>query len=264
MTGNKIKIGIIGGSGLDNPQILDNFKEIEMPTPFHKPSSAITEGKIGGTEVVILARHGKLHSLMPTQVPYHANMWALKELGCTHIIATTACGSLREDFKPGHFVFLDQFIDHTKHRPITFFKDKVIHTPMADPFCKGVRNILIIEAKKLGLLFHHQGTIVTIEGPRFSTRAESKMFQKWGADVVNMSTVPEIILARELSLCYQGIAMVTDYDCWKEDEKPVTWEIVIERMKNNSENVKKLLIETIKNMNFPDCDCIQSVSEVRV
>ena len=255
-----MKIGIIGGSGLDDPKMLNHFKEIEMPTPFGKPASAITLGTIGNIDIALLSRHGKQHSLMPTQVPYHANIWALKELGCTHIIATTACGSLREDLKPGDLVFLDQFIDNTKHRPLTFFKDKVIHTPMADPFCKGLRNILIIESKKLGLPFHEHGTIVTIEGPRFSTRAESKMFRVWGADIINMSTVPEVILARESSLCYQTIAMVTDYDCWKENEETVTWELIVNRMKKNSINVKKLLLETIKNLHDIKCDCIKSIS----
>jgi len=255
MFDDKIKIGIIGGSGLDDPEILKDFQEVEMETPYGKPSSVITTGQIAGKDVAILARHGKDHSIMPTKVPYRANVWALKELGCTHILATTACGSLREDIKPRDFIFLDQFIDFTKHRNLTFYEDKVIHTPMAEPFCASLRKILVETAKELKINHHGQGTMVTIEGPRFSTRAESKMFQKLGAEVVNMSTVPEVILARELGICYATIAMSTDYDCWKTGEKPVTWEMIVEVMKHNSANAKKLLLAAIPKIDWSVCDC---------
>lgn len=242
-----MKYGIIGGSGLDDPKILENFSEVEIETPFGKPSSKLTLGKIGAADVVILARHGKDHSIMPTKVPCRANIWALKEQGCTHILATTACGSLREEIKPGDLIFVDQFIDFTKHRPLTFFETKVIHTPMAEPFDKNLRQRLVDAARKLGLRFHEKGTIITIEGPRFSTKAESKMFQLLGADVINMSTVPEVVLANEVKILYQTIAMSTDYDCWKEGEEPVTWEIILQRMCENVGNVKKLLIELCQN-----------------
>jgi len=245
MKKNKLKIGIIGGSGLDDPKILKNFKEISVNTPFGKPSSKLTCGKIGNTEVAILARHGKKHAIIPTHVPYRANIWALKKIGCTHIIATTACGSLQEKFKPGDIIFIDQFIDNTKHRILTFFEDKLIHTPMAEPFNKELREKLIKLAKKLKIKHHISGTMITIEGPRFSTKAESHMFRSWGADLINMSSVPEVILANELGIPYQAIAMSTDYDCWKEDEESVTFEIILRRMKENSEKVKKLLIEVI-------------------
>ncbi len=239
------KVGIIGGSGLDNPNILDDFSEKEVDTPYGKPASPLILGKIGGTEVVILARHGKDHSFTPTLVPFRANIWALKEEGCTHILAATACGSLREEIKPGDLVFIDQFIDNTKHRILTFYEDKVIHTPMAEPFDKGLRDKLIEQTKELNLDFHGQGTMITIEGPRFSTKAESHMFRSWGADVINMSTVPEVILANELGIPYQSVAMSTDYDCWKKDEEPVTFEIVMERMKQNVGKVEKLLVAVI-------------------
>jgi len=183
---------------------------------------------------------------MPTKVPFRANIWALKKQGCTHILATTACGSLREEIKPGDFVFLDQFIDFTRHRNVTFHKEKVVHTSMAEPFDVNLRQKLVAKAQKLGLNFHDKGTMITIEGPRFSTKAESHMFRSWGADVINMSTVPEVVLANELEIPYQAVAMATDYDCWKEGEEPVTWELILERMKTNSENVKKLLVEVIK------------------
>lgn len=254
MANKEIKIGIIGGSGLDDPKMLENYKEIDVNTPFGKPSDSLITGKIKGKEVVILARHSRRHSIMPTKVPYRANIWALKEIGCTHILATTACGSLKEEIKPRDLVFLDQFVDFTKHRNLTFHEDKVIHTPMADPFCPCLREELIKSAKKLGISHHEKGTMVTIEGPRFSTRAESFMFQKLGADVINMSTVPEVILARELGICYASIAMATDYDCWKEGEDTVTWDMIVNVMKHNAENVKRLLVETIPKIEIFNCE----------
>ena len=255
MTNKPIKIGIIGGSGLDDPKLLANFEEKELETPYGKPAAKLICGKLGGQEVVILARHGKEHTITPTHVPFRANIWALKELGCTHILAATACGSLREEIKPGDLVFIDQFIDNTKHRLLTFFDDKVIHTPMADPFCGQLRKLLIQTAKDLKFSHHEKGVMVTIEGPRFSTRAESHMFRNWGADVINMSTVPEVILARELGVCYQSIAMSTDYDCWKDGEEPVTFEMVMARMKQNADNVRKLLVEVIPKIDFWECRC---------
>lgn len=242
----KNKIGIIGGSGLDNPKIISNPKEINLKTPYGKTSDKLTSGFIGKTEVVILARHSKNHSISPTKVPYQANIWALKEIGCTQILATTACGSLREEMKPGDLVFVDQFIDWTKLRKLTFFEDKVVHTPMAEPFDINLRKKLIEAAKNFNFKYHETGTMITIEGPRFSTRAESKMFKLWGADLINMSIVPEVTLANELKIPYQSIAMVTDYDCWKENEESVSFELILNRMKENSEKVKKLLIKTIE------------------
>ncbi len=243
-----MKIGVIGGSGMDNPQILEDYKEHLWETPFGAPSDKLISGSLVGREVVILARHGKNHTIMPTKVPYRANIWALKEIGCTHILATTACGSLKDEFKPSDFVFLDQFIDFTKHRNLTFYDDKVIHTPMAEPFDSNLRKSLVRSAQQLNYSFHEKGTVITIEGPRFSSKAESNLFRSWGVDVINMSTVPEVILANELGIPYQSIAMVTDYDCWKEGEASVTIDLVFERMKSNANRVTKLLIETIKNL----------------
>jgi len=243
------KIGIIGGSGLGDPKLIENPKETEVSTPYGKPSSHLVTGKIHGVDVVFIARHGKQHTIMPTNVNFRANIHALKDQGCTHIIAATACGSLREEIKPGDFVFVDQFIDMTKHRHLTFHdKDKVIHTPMADPFDMDLRTRLWSTADELGLPNHKKGTAITIEGPRFSTRAESHMFRSWGADIINMTTVPEVILANELGLKYAAVAMSTDYDCWKTDEEPVNYDTVLARMKENAENVKKLIIETIGKM----------------
>jgi 5'-methylthioadenosine phosphorylase len=248
-----VKVGIIGGSGMDDPQMLRDKEEKDVRTPYGTPSSPLTVGKIDGIDTVILARHGRDHSIYPTGVNYRANIYALKEEGCTQILATTAVGSLREEIRPGDLVFLDQFIDHTKHRALTFHEENVIHTPMAEPFCENLRDLLIKSAKELKMRHHSKGTVITIEGPRFSTKAESRMFRGFGADVINMSTVPEVILARELGLCYQTIAMSTDYDCWKESEEPVTREMIVSIMEKNAEKVKKLLLKTISKIDTAVC-----------
>ncbi|HLC65443.1 MAG TPA: S-methyl-5'-thioadenosine phosphorylase [Candidatus Nanoarchaeia archaeon] len=243
------RIAIIGGSGLDDPKILEQPYEKEVSTPFGKPSSPLTFGKIKGVDVVLIARHGRQHTTPPTQVNFRANIHALKDAGCSHIIATTAVGSLREGIGRGDFVILDQFIDFTRLRPLTFHErfepNKPMHTPMADPFDAKLRNILIQACKELRLKHHEKGTVVTIEGPRFSTRAESFMFRQWGADVINMSIAPECILSNEIGLPYAAVAMSTDYDCWKQDEKPVTWEEVLKVFKENADKVTRLLVEVI-------------------
>lgn len=245
------KIAIIGGSGFENPNILQDSGEITVDTPFGNPSSSFKTGKIGGVEVAILSRHGRDHSIPPSQGNNRANIWAIREIACTHILATTACGSLREEIERGDLVILDQFIDFTRFRNVTFFEKfeagKLNHTPMADPFDKGLREKLIKKASDLKLNFHPKGTVITIEGPRFSTRAESNMFRLWGADVINMSTAPECILANELGIPYAAIALSTDYDCWKIDEEPVTWEEVLKVFNQNVENVIQLLVQSVSN-----------------
>jgi len=242
-------VGIIGGSGLDNPDILGSPEDVEMRTPYGDTSSLLRHGMIGGTEVFLLARHGRQHTIPPTQVNNRANIWALRELGVTHIIATSAVGSLREEIRPGDLVILDQFIDFTRHRALTFFEafepGEMKHTPMADPFSAELREAIIGACTELGLSFHERATVVTIEGPRFSTRAESHMFRDWGADVINMSIAPECALANELGLPYASIAMSTDYDCWKQDEEPVTWEAVLRTFQENVSKVTGLLLELI-------------------
>ena len=248
-------IGIIGGSGLDDLKLLKEAKEKKVETPYGKPSSLIAIGKIGNVEVAIIARHGKKHRIMPSNVNFRANIWALKELGVKHLLATTACGSLREEIIPGQLVFPDQFIDWTSKRASTFFdKKKVCHIPMADPFCPKLKKILVETAKELNLGHHEKGTVVTIEGPRFSTRAESNMFRTIGGDIINMSTVPEIVLAREAGMCYQSIAMATDYDCWREGES-VDIASVMKVFGKNVENVKNLLLAAIPKISFTECEC---------
>jgi 5'-methylthioadenosine phosphorylase len=244
-----MKIAIIGGSGLENPDILKNSKEIKIGTPYGNPSSTFKTGQIEGIEVTILSRHGLKHEIPPSQVNNRANIWAIREMGCTHILATTACGSLREEIKRGDLVIPDQLIDFTRHRKVTFlekFEDgNLQHVPMAEPFDAALRKKLVETAGKLNLPFHFKGTVITIEGPRFSTRAESIMFRLWGADVINMSVAPECILANELQIPYAAVALSTDYDCWKTDEEPVTWEEVLKVFNQNVKNVIRLLQKTI-------------------
>tara|TARA_Y100000590_G_scaffold346139_1_gene396309 strand:+ start:73116 stop:73874 length:759 start_codon:yes stop_codon:yes gene_type:complete len=242
----KLKIGIIGGSGMEDPAFISDLISKTVSTPYGEPSSKLMIGKISKVPVVILSRHGLGHSINPTNVNYQANVWALKEEGCNQILATTACGSLRESISPGHFVFPDQFIDRTTKRLDTFFdKSKVQHVSMGTPFSSSIRDCLVKACKSLGFRYHKTGTVVTIEGPRFSTKAESYMFRSWGCDIINMSTVPEITLSRELNMKYQSIAMSTDYDCWRENEEDVTMEMIYAVMKKNVNNVKKLIEKVI-------------------
>ncbi|MFH1316360.1 MAG: S-methyl-5'-thioadenosine phosphorylase [Candidatus Woesearchaeota archaeon] len=246
-----VKIGIIGGSGLDDPKILKDVKEIEVETEFGKPSSPLKIGTIEGIDVVILARHGNRHQITPTGVNNRANIRALKDQGCTHILATSACGSLKRDIGRGDFVILNQFIDFTRLRKITYFDvfpgggENAQHTSMEDPFDEKLRSALIETAKELDIKAHEKGTVVTIEGPRFSTRAESKMFAQWGADVINMSIAPECILANETKIPYAAVAMATDYDCLFEDVPPVAWEEILKVFNKNVNKVIDLLVKTI-------------------
>jgi len=245
------KIAIIGGSGLEDPAIIKNPAEVKINTPYGNPSSSFKTGIIEGVEVAILSRHGRDHSIPPSHVNNRANIWAIKELGCSHILTTTACGSLRQEIKRGDIVILDQFIDFTRHREITFYNKfengDLKHSAMAEPFNQKLREKLISNAEKLGLEFHSSGSVITIEGPRFSTRAESKMFRSWGADVINMSIAPECILANEIEISYAAVALSTDYDCWKTDEKPVTWEEVFKVFNKNVKKVIQLLCHTISD-----------------
>ncbi len=247
-----MKIGIIGGSGLDDPQIFEVSKEINIVTRYGRPSCKIKTGTISGIDVAILSRHGRFHQIPPTQINNRANILALKELGVSHIIATSAVGSLREEIGRGHFVFVDQFIDFTKHRISTFhddFSEGLKHEPMAEPFDSFLRKKMIENSIELGYITHNQGTVITIEGPRFSTRAESAMFRLMNADLINMSTAPEVILANEAGIPYALIAVSTDYDSWREDEDPVSVDEVLKVFNANVDKVKTLIISTISSLN---------------
>ena len=259
------KIGIIGGSGVDDPKIMHDAKKIKVHTPYGSTSDLVVIGKVKGVDVVVIPRHGDSHRINPTNVNYRANIWAMRELGVTHIIAPTACGSLREEIKPGDLVFIDQFIDRTTKRIQTFYEGtEVCHISMAEPFCEKIRKILVGIAKEQKFSHHVKGTIVTIEGPRFSTKAESHLFRSWNCDVINMTTVPECVLAREMGICYQSIAMSTDYDCWRESEEAVSVEMILKTMKGNSEKVKKILVEVISRLKDWECDCKTAIKSARL
>jgi 5'-methylthioadenosine phosphorylase len=243
------RIGIIGGSGLDNPDILESAHDQTVTTPWGAPSAPLKFGKIAGVEVVLLARHGREHTIPPSQVNYRANIRSLLDAGCTHILATTAVGSLREEIGRGDLVVIDQFIDFTKQRAMsfheTFAPHHPVHTPMAEPFDGRLRDILVAVCESNRFTVHRTGTVVTIEGPRFSTRAESRMFRAWGADIINMSIATEATLANEAGLPYAAVAMSTDYDCWKTDEEPVSWDAILAVFQSNAKKVTTLLVEAI-------------------
>ncbi|MBN1651321.1 MAG: S-methyl-5'-thioadenosine phosphorylase [Bacteroidales bacterium] len=248
---SKNKMALIGGSGLEQLELQKNSEIITIETPYGKTSSPIFKSVFKHVEVFFISRHGLKHEFSPTKVNNRANLWALHHLGCSQIIATTAVGSLREEIKPGYLVFPDQFIDFTRFRNITFFDDfsngEIKHTAMADPLDKEIRKELISICTQLGFDYHPKGTVVTIEGPRFSTRAESHMFRHWGADLINMSTAPEAALANELDIPYAAIAMSTDYDSWKSEEEGVNMKAVFAVFKANAEKVVQLLQAYIAN-----------------
>jgi 5'-methylthioadenosine phosphorylase len=245
-----VKVGLIGGTGLEKLNILQAVDELNIETPYGNASSSFYHGKTGKFEVYILSRHGRDHSIPPTQVNNRGNIYALKKLGCQYIFATTACGSLRDEIRRGDVVIPDQFIDFTKHRINTFYDHfgpgQLGHTSMADPFSDKLRQILIKACKDLELSYHSNGNIVTIEGPRFSTRAESKMFRLLGADIVNMSIAPEVSLANEAGIPYASIALSTDYDSWKQDDEPVTWDNVLQVFNDNVKHVTNLLVHILE------------------
>ncbi len=248
------KIGIIGGSGLDNPQMFSHARDVHFSTPWGEPSCPLREGEVEGVPVVLLARHGREHTIPPSQVNYRANIHALRDAGCSCILASTAVGSLREDIKRGDLVVPDQFIDFTKQRRMTFHESftagNPVHCAMPDPFDAALRAALNEGLAELGYRRHERGTVVTIEGPRFSTRAESRMFRAWGADIINMSIATEAALANEAGVPYAVVAMSTDYDSWKDDEAPVTWDAIAAVAAENASKVLKLFRHVIPRLAF--------------
>ncbi|WP_338603671.1 S-methyl-5'-thioadenosine phosphorylase [Sulfolobus tengchongensis] len=264
----KALIGIIGGSGLYDPGIFSEAKELKVYTPYGEPSDLITIGKIGSKTVAFLPRHGRRHRIPPHKINYRANIWAFKELGVKWVISVSAVGSLRMDYKPGDFVIPDQFIDMTKKRDYTFFDGPVVaHISMADPFCNHLRKLAIETANELNIVVHNTGTYICIEGPRFSTRAESRVWREvYKADIIGMTLVPEVNLACEAQMCYATIAMVTDYDVFA--EVPVTAEEVERVMSKNVEKAKKLLYALIQKLpEKPEeglCSCCNSLKTALV
>ncbi len=255
----RAEIGVIGGTGVYDSEMLEYRREIKVFTPYGSPSDLITLGTIGRRRVAFLPRHGGSHVIPPHMINARANIWALKELGVKQVVASSAVGSLREDYKPGEFVLTDQFIDRTKARPDTFYEGgQVCHISSADPVCPVLHNYFLNYAKKLKLPLHEKGTYVCVNGPRFSTRAESKLFRQWGCDIIGMTLYPEIVLAREAEMCYVNVAMVTDYDVWA--EKPVSATDVVEVMQHNASNFKKLVMGALPDMpEERSCGCCDAL-----
>lgn len=237
-----MKIGIIGGSGLYEMEGIENLSELNLKTPFGNPSATLVQGTLKGTEVIFLPRHGKGHRLLPTEIPFRANVWALKSLGVTHLISVSAVGSLAEKIAPGHLVFPDQFIDRTFLRPSTFFGSGIVgHVQFGDPVCGNLVDQIAQAAVEEGITHHKGGTYICMEGPAFSTRAESNLYRSWGGSVIGMTNIQEAKLAREAEICFSTIALATDYDCWHETEEEVNVESVLEVMRNNITTSKRLL-----------------------
>ena len=255
--GEKPNLGIIGGSGLYNMAGLTDVHEHDVDTPFGKPSDPVVVGTLAGQRVAFLARHGRGHRFSPSEVNYRANIYALKLLGVECVIAVSACGSLREDYAPGHIVIPDQVYDNTKERERSFFGGGlVVHVGVADPFCPTLSTQLFEAVKQTGATVHRGGAFITIEGPRFSTKAESNTFRQWGMSLVGMTTSPEAFLAREAELCYACMAHVTDYDVWHTSEEPVTVELVIRIINQNTAIAQRALLDLAgQPVNRADCPC---------
>lgn len=236
-------IGVIGGSGLYEIEGLSEVREIEVDTPFGKPSDALITGVLDGVQMVFLPRHGRGHRLLPSEVPYRANIYAMKQLGVDRIISVSAVGSMREDIVPGHIVIPDQFFDRTQgKRASTFFGEGIVgHVQFADPVCDDLSAILAQAATEVGATVHRGGTYICIEGPNFSTRAESNIYRSWGVDIIGMTNLPEARLAREAEICYGTVALATDYDCWFEGHDDVSVEAVLATIKQNVATARNII-----------------------
>ncbi len=249
---DQARLGILGGSGLYNIQGLENIKELKIKTPFGDPSDLLRLGELGGAEVVFLARHGRHHSFTPTQVPYQANIWAMRALGVRWIISPSAVGSLQEQIRPLDMVIPDQFIDRTHQRPLSFFGEgAVAHVSMADPFCNALSRLVAEVGASLmpeGRQLHRGGTYLAMEGPAFSTKAESNLYRSWGCSVIGMTNHTEARLAREAEIAYASLAMSTDYDCWHSEKDNVTVEQIIENLKANAKVATDIICESAKKV----------------
>ncbi len=250
-------IGVIGGSGLYEVEGLSDVKSVSMDTPWGSPSSSLVTGTLGGTRMVFLPRHGTGHTISPSEINFRANIYAMKAMGVEWVISVSAVGSLKEEIEPGHIVIPDQFIDNTKGRPSTFFEGGLVaHVSMADPVCSVLSDCLREASLGCGGTVHSGGTYICIEGPQFSTRAESHIYRRWGAGVIGMTAMPEAKLAREAEICYSVIALCTDYDCWKEDHDDVKVSDIIEIMNKNVDAAKKILAAVVDSIpEKRECPC---------
>ena len=261
MTEN-ISLAIIGGSGLYHMSGLQDIKEYDLDTPFGKPSAPIMVGTLEGARIAFLARHGIGHHITPTEVPYRANIYVLKSLGVERIVSISACGSLREDYAPGHIVIPDDIFDNTKGRVRSFFGEGLVaHVGVANPFCADLSQEVESAVRATGAVTHRGGSFITIEGPRFSTKAESKTFRAWGMSIIGMTASPEAFLAREAEICYSTMAHVTDYDVWHESEAPVTVEMVIQTLNKNTQKAQEAIRNLVRGLKSEHtCECGNALS----
>jgi 5'-methylthioadenosine phosphorylase len=259
-------LGIIGGSGLYSMEALSSIESVEVETPFGPPSAPILLGELAGRRVAFLARHGIGHSIKPSDVNYRANIFALKGLGVKRILSVSACGSLREDYAPGEVVVPDQLFDFTKDRKRTFFEDGLVaHVGVAEPFCRHLSEQLAESVQNSDGDVHFGGTFITVEGPRFSTRAESDTFRAWGMSIIGMTTSPEAFLAREAEMCYSVMAHVTDYDVWHIAEDAVSVEMVIRVLKANTDLAQRSIVDLVTHIDHDaPCECQDSLREALI
>ena len=264
--GSRVEIGIIGGSGLYDIEGLRNVARKTVRTPFGQPSDSFVIGELEGIRVAFLSRHGRSHRLNPSEINYRANIYALKTLGVRRVISISAVGSMKESMKPGDVVLPDQFIDLTKRRISTFFEGGIVaHVAFGDPVCASLASSLLTAAHSLGATVHHGGSYVCIEGPQFSTKAESRLYRQWGVSVIGMTNLPEAKLAREAELCYATIALVTDYDCWHETEEAVTVEAILTTLRQNVALAKRLLRGAVAPAaSIKDCSCQRALQNAIV
>ena len=262
----QVTLAVIGGSGLYDMPGLQNSQEHVVKTPFGNPSSPIVIGELEGQRIAFLARHGIGHHIMPGEVNYRANIYALKQLGAERVVSISACGSLREDYAPGHIVIPDQLFDNTKNRARTFFGEGlVVHVSVADPFCPDLSAQLETATRSTNATVHNGGSFITIEGPRFSTKAESNTFRTWGMSLIGMTASPEAFLAREAELCYAVMAHVTDYDVWHVSELPVTVEMVIQTLNKNTLVAQEAIRNLARNLTEKrTCDCDQTLASALI
>jgi 5'-methylthioadenosine phosphorylase len=256
-------VGVIGGSGLYQMEGLENVREVRVSTPFGPPSDLYVRGVLKGTEVIFLPRHGRGHRLLPTEVNFRANIFGMKKLGVERIVSVSAVGSLQEEIAPGHVVIPDQFIDRTTQRPSTFFgKGIVAHVSLADPFCPELSETLARAAREDGAKVHHKGTYLCIEGPQFSTRAESRLYRSWGADVIGMTNLQEAKLAREAEICFTTLALATDYDCWNEAAGDVEIERVLAVLKQNVDLAQRIIRRILSRLpERRSCGCADALMD---
>jgi 5'-methylthioadenosine phosphorylase len=259
---SEVKLAVIGGSGVYDMEALTEVEERQIATPFGDPSDDVVIGTLAGKRIAFLPRHGRGHRLTPTEVPYRANIWALKSLGVERIISISACGSMKEKYAPRHVVIPDQIYDNTKARHYTFFGEGLVaHISTAEPFCPHLRQVLYQAVQQAGGTVHMGGTFITIEGPRFSTRGESSIFRSWGVDIIGMTAVPEAQLAREAEICYATMAHVTDYDVWHEEEESVSVDMLIANLMANAALSKQTIAHLVPLLTDErPCDCGQALS----